>query len=99
MTQNIENTPKTPEKPPLSRRLQQRLEDLLEEKGSILPTSVMAEQAMILDHAFRRGIHYATNNGIAERDFTAALKAQNQYRLTVKALESYDSPRGPQKKT
>lgn len=99
MTQNNENTPKTPEKPPLSRRLQQRLDDLLEEKGSILPPSVMAEQAMILDNAFRRGIHYATTSGISDRDFTAALKAQNQYRLTVKALESFDSPRGPQKKT
>jgi hypothetical protein len=99
MTQNEKNTPQTPVKPPLSKKLQQRLDDLLEEKGSILPTSVMAEQAMILDHAFRRAIHSATTHGLFDQNFVSALKAQNQYRLTVKALESYDSPKGGNKKT
>jgi hypothetical protein len=99
MTQSEENTPQTPAKPPLSKKLQQRLDDLLEEKGSILPTSVLAEQAMILDTAFRRGIHSGTANGVYNPHFILALKAQNQYRLTVKALESYDSPRGGNKKT
>lgn len=99
MTQNEENTPKSPAKPPLSKRLQQRLESLLEENGSILPTSVMAEQAMLLDVAFRRALEYSTTGGFYEREFLAALKSQNQYRMTLKSLESYDSPRGGGKKT
>lgn len=98
MTQNEENTPKTPIKPPLPKRLRDRLEATLEENYSSLPDGIMVEQTQLLDSAFRHllgsGLQYG---GTAL--FLAAFKAQNQYRMTVKALEPFDSPRGGGRKT
>lgn len=65
MTQNEENTPKLPVKPPLSLRLMRRLEETLNEDVSILPTGVMVEQMAILDIAFRHGLHYALSGSMS----------------------------------
>ena len=98
MTQNNENTPQAPAKPPLRKRMRDRLEETLDEHQSTLPTGLMVEQSNILDRAFRhlvaRGIEYGDTP-----IFLAAFKAQNQYRMTLKALESHDSPKGGNKKT
>jgi hypothetical protein len=99
MTQNEENTPKLPVKPPLSLRLTRRLEETLDEGVSILPTGVMVEQMAILDIAFRQGLHYALSGSMDAPVFQAALKAQNQYRYTLKALDSFDNARRPRSKT
>lgn len=99
MTQNEENTPKLPVKPPLSLRLMRRLEETLNEDVSILPTGVMVEQMAILDIAFRHGLHYALSGSMDAPVFHAALKAQNQYRYTLKALDSFDNARRLRSKT
>jgi hypothetical protein len=98
MTQNEENTPKLPVKPPLSRRLMCRLEETLEDY-STLPTGVMVEQMAILDVAFRHGLHYALSGSMDAPVFHAALKAQNQYRYTLKALNSFDNAQAKRRET
>jgi hypothetical protein len=98
MTQNEENTPKLPVKPPLCRRLMRRLEETLEDH-STLPPGVMVEQMAILDVAFRHGLHYALSGSMDAPVFNAALKAQNQYRYTLKALESFDNAQGKRRET
>ena len=99
MTQNEENTPKLPVKPPLGLRLRHRLEQTLDEDISILPTGVMVEQMAILDVAFRHGLHYALSGSMDGHIFHAALKAQNQYRYTFKALNSLDNAHGKRRET
>ncbi|HEU4839665.1 MAG TPA: hypothetical protein VFS88_09700 [Micavibrio sp.] len=99
MTQNEENTPKLPVKPPLSRRLMHRFEETLEENFSTLPTGVMVEQMAILDITFRQGLHYALSGSMDAPVFHAALKAQNQYRYTLKALNSFDNAQGKRRET
>jgi hypothetical protein len=92
MTEN-EDTPKLPAKPPLSDKLKLELERTLDEAYSVMPDGVMVEQARILDAVFRRGIYAAMRGSIYADDLNAALKAQNQYRLTIKALQVFDRPR------
>ena len=76
-----------------------RLEETLNEDVSILPTGVMVEQMAILDIAFRHGLHYALSGSMDAPVFHAALKAQNQYRYTLKALDSFDNARRLRSKT
>lgn len=92
MTQNEENTPKPPEKPPLPAYLVAKLEELIREDHSILPMTKLVEQAQILDVAFRRSVHRAFERGVEVSILQVALKAQNQYRQTIKALEPWEDP-------
>lgn len=98
MTQNTENPPKLPVKPPLSARLMRRLEQTLEDSVSSLPGGVMIEHMAILDIAFRRGLNYALSGSIDAHVFHAALKAQNQYRYTLNAVESFHNAPLPRDK-
>lgn len=91
MTQNQENTPNLPIKPPLSKRLMRRLEETLGDHFASLPIDVMVEHMAILDIAFRNGIHHALTGSTDAHIFHAALKAQNQYRHTFNALNHFDN--------
>lgn len=99
MTQNPENTPNLPVKPPLSKRLMHRLQETLENGVSTLPCGVMIEHMAILDIVFRKGINYALSGSMDGHIFHAALKAQNQYRYTLKALDSFDNAQRSRDKT
>lgn len=86
-------TEKTPHKtgiPPLPEQLKIHLTDSLARYGDPHPEDVMAEQAAILDRVFRytveRSVHYS--NSVDIHKVTAALKAQNQYRYTIKTLKT-----------
>lgn len=84
-----ENTPRNTGLPPLPEQLKIHLHDSLARYGDPHPEDVMAEQAAILDRVFRytfeRSVHFS--NSVDVQRVTAALKAQNQYRYTIKALK------------
>ncbi len=86
----IENTPHKTGIPPLPEQLKIHLTDSLARYGDPHPEDVMAEQAAILDRVFRytieRSVQYS--NSVDIHKVAAALKAQNQYRYTIKALKA-----------
>lgn len=95
---HTDHLPYRPVKHPLPKHMRARLEETLAEEYSSMPDGVMVEQARILDRIFRhltaRGVEYGDT-----QVFQAAFRAQNQYRMTVKSLETLDLPRGGAKKT
>ena len=95
---NTDHLPYRPVRSPLPKHMRARLEETLAEEYSSMPDGVMVEQARILDRIFRhlaaRGVEYG-----GTELFQAAFKAQNQYRMTVKSLETLNLPGGAAKKT
>ncbi len=96
MTQNID-TPNNFSIPPLPDQLKIRLHDTLSRYGEQDDESLLAEQVQILDRAFRcvveRAIHFRDVQGVA-----AALKAQNQCRQTMNALNKLEKLSAEQRK-
>jgi len=94
MTENNENTPHSIDPatgiPPLSAQLKIRLKDALADYGEVAPEDVFFEQAQILDRAFRHLMLYGTHTqgGPHLDPIQAAMKLQNQYRYTVKAMKN-----------
>lgn len=84
MTQNTQNPHHAI--PPLPDQLKIRLQDALSRYGEQDDESLLAEQVQILDRAFRCVVERAIGAKTDIHGVAAALKAQNQCRQTMNAL-------------